>query len=321
MSIEPQGVVRLQGILDGKNASAVSFFGNRLLVTADELTNGQNLVQVFEPDGSDFRLVPGGSIALDPAGGNAVEMDLEGLAVDGSDVFVVGSHSYKRKKVEPDKTQAKNRERLLKVPELEPARDVLLHFKLDPAGPASAIERSSLRDFLDNNQPFQACGNSAGKENGIDVEGLAKKDGWLYVGFRGPVLRGNFTPIVRCRFGSPIVLDKILFVDLGGRGVRDLARVGGGLLILAGPVGDGPGTFQLYLWDGRDMVPGSDVATVPGLRFLGDLPPPVSDAGLEELEAKAEGLALEEETSTAWKVLVVYDGLVDGHATRFTVSK
>ena len=138
------------------------------------------------------------------------------------------------------------------------------------------------------------------------------------------MLRGNFTPILRCRFGSPIAEPELLFVNLGGRGVRDLARVGGCLLILAGPVGDGPGSYQLYLWDGRDGVPGTGAHTStinPGLRLIGDLPIPHSDGNGHETPAKAEGMALIEETSHYWKILVVFDGLKDGHATRFRVDK
>ena len=72
-------------------------------------------------------------------------------------------------------------------------------------------------------------GSIASKENGIDAEGLAVRDQKLYIGFRGPVLRGNFTPILRCRFGSPITEPEVLFVSLGGRGVRDRpAHLGSG---------------------------------------------------------------------------------------------
>jgi hypothetical protein len=91
--------------------------------------------------------------------------------------------------------------------------------------------------------------------------------------------------------------------------VRDLARVEGGLLILAGPVGDGPGSYQLYLWDGRDGVPGTGAHTSainPGLRLIGDIPIPPSNG--HETPAKAEGMALIEETSHHWKILVASDG-------------
>src|SRR5262245_3391641 len=250
-TIEKLERVRFRGMLDDKNASAVSFWKERALVASDELTKKGNVVQAFEKDGNDFRAIPNGLILLDQST-NPKEMDLEGIAVDGQTVFVLGSHSAKRKKMNPKDTYAKNRATLMSLPEAEPARDVLLRFELDAAGKAGPIQRTSLAAFLDATEPFKSFRKVASKENGVDAEGLAVWNQMLHIGFRGPVLRGNFTPILRCQFGSPIVKPEVLYVNLGGRGVRDLTRVQGGLLILAGPVGDGPGSYPLYLWDGRD---------------------------------------------------------------------
>jgi hypothetical protein len=294
------------------------------LVVADEVTDLGNVVQAFEKDGADFRAVSNGLTVLDTPAGQVEEMDLEGIAVDGQTVFVLGSHSSRRKKVDAQKAYAKNRTAFMSPPEAQPARDVLLRFDLDAAGKAGPIERTSLRGFLNATEPFKSFRAMASKENGIDAEGLAVSDHKLYVGFRGPVLRGNFTPILRCQFGSPIGAPEVLFVNLGGRGVRDLARVEGGLLVLAGPVGDGPGSCRLYLWDGRDGVPGTGAPTSaadPGLRLIGDLPISPSDAGNHEIPAKPEGVALIKETSHHWEILIVFDGLKDGHATRFRVEK
>jgi hypothetical protein len=319
--IEPKGVVRLKGLLGGLNAGAVSLWKKRLLVVADEMTDDGNAVQVFDADGGDFRAAKGGAIVLDAVGSEVEEMDLEGIAVDGNDVYVLGSHSSKRKKTDPEKKYTKNRTALMEPAAAEPTRDVLLRFRLDASGRAPTIERTSLRGFLSTTEPFRSFVATASKENGVDAEGLAFRDKSLYVGFRGPVLRGNFTPILRCRFGLPPTDHEILFVDLGGRGVRDLAQVDDGILILAGPVGDGPGSYQLYLWDGRDMVPGTGAPTSAkdtGLRLLGDLPDPTPDDGSH---AKAEGLAIMEEKDKSWEILVVYDGLKNGNATRFKVDK
>jgi hypothetical protein len=321
--IETGDAVRLENMLGGKNASAIDFWNGRALVVSDEVTKEKgNLVQVFEPDGGDFRAVEGAAVALDARGAPVEEMDLEGLAVEGDTVFVVGSHSARRKRTDPEKTHAKNLAAVMGAPEAQPARDVLFRFTFDAAGKAGEVERSGLRQFLNSTEPFRSFHDIAGKENGVDIEGLAIRDGRLFVGFRGPVLRGNFTPVLRCRFGSPISEAEVRFVNLGGRGVRDLAAAEDGLLILAGPVGDGPGSFQLYLWDGRDQVPGMDAPTSPGdpgLELIGDLPmPPGSNAASP---AKAEGLALVEETNKHWELMLVFDGLKDGHATRYRVKK
>ena len=323
-AIEKRESLRFHGMLDDKNVSAVSFWNQRALVVTDEITHKGNVVQAFEKHGDDFHAVAQWLTVLDVPGSAMEEMDLEGIAVDGQTVFVLGSHSSKRKKVDSEKAYARNRHVLLSSPEADPARDVLLRFELDATGKAGPIQRTSLRSYLSATEPFKSFGIMSSKENGIDAEGLAVWNQRLYVGFRGPVLRGNFTPILRCRFGSPIAEPELLFVNLGGRGVRDLARVEGGLLILAGPVGDGPGSYQLYLWDGRDGVPGTGAHTSainPGIRLIGDLPISRSDATGHETPAKAEGMALIEETNHHWKILVVFDGLKDGHGTRFRVEK
>jgi hypothetical protein len=287
-------------------------------VVADEMTDdGKNVVQAFERRGDVYHAITEELVVLDPPGVTSEEMDLEGIAADGTTIYVLGSHSARRKRVEAKNKYAKNRRALLAPAEPQPSRDVLLRYTCGANGKAGPIERTSLRAFLDATEPFRSFRSVASKENGIDAEGLAIRGEQLYIGFRSPVLRGNFTPVLRCRFGQPIRDPEVLFVDLGGRGVRDMTAVDDGLLVLAGPVGDGPGSYQLYLWDGEDTVTGDDVEPRSGgLTLLGDLPLPDSNA-----VAKAEGLALVEERSDRWKVLVVFDGLENGHATRYRIDK
>jgi hypothetical protein len=316
--IRSLGRVRFHGLRGGKNASAVAAWNDTLFVVSDEPTERGNVVQMFEPDGDDYRAVSGGVIVLDAAGTNAAEMDLEGLAVGGDALFVLGSHSARRRKVDPDKRYEDNRTALMSGPELQPARDVLLQVSTQTR---AVVGRTSLRSFIETTEPFKSFRSIASKENGIDAEGLAMWNGSLYVGFRGPVLRGNFTPIVRCRFDVPVAEGEVLFVDVGGRGIRDLAAAEQKLLILAGPVGDGPGSYQVYAWDGRDGVPGKG-APAPGgrasLTLLGDLPDPGVESG-EHPAAKAEGLTVLGETKQHCDLLVVYDGLKNGHGVRFRV--
>jgi hypothetical protein len=311
--------IRFDSLLGGKNASAVCLLPDRALVVADEMTDdGNNVVQVFERHGDVYHAIAEELVVLDPPGAASAEMDLEGIAAEGPTIYVLGSHSARRKRVDAKHTYANNRKALLGPPEPEPSRDVLVRYTRGADGKAGPVERTSLRDFLDANEPFRSFRSVASKENGIDAEGLAVRGAWLYIGFRGPVLRGNFTPVLRCRFGPPIEDPEILFVDLGGRGVRDMAAVAEGLLVLAGPVGDGPGSYQVYLWDGEDLVAGADVGPRRrGISLLGDLPLP-DTAGTV---AKAEGLALIEDRPDSWKVLVVFDGLKNGHATRYRIDK
>lgn len=206
--IEKQEHLRLHGMLGGKNVSAISFWNQWALVVADEVTDRGNVVQAFEKDGTDFRAVSNGLTVLDVPAGQVEEMDLEGIAVDGQTVFVLGSHSSRRKKVDAEKAYAKNRAALMSSPEAQPSRGILIRFELDAAGKAGSIQRTSLRSFLNVTEPFKSFGAIASKENGIDAEGVAVLDQRLFIGFRGPVLRGNFTPILRCQSDRRLVNPK-----------------------------------------------------------------------------------------------------------------
>jgi hypothetical protein len=333
--VEQLGRVRFRDLGDGADVSGVALWNGRALVVTDERLKvappgGQpaagpqkrNALQVLMPDGPDFRRAPDGLLLLDDLpqkGGNPAEMDLEGLAVSGNTVYVLGSHSWRRKAVDAEaNTVAANRALLLGSPEPQPGRDVLLRVELDAQGRLRKQQATSLRPLLDQTEPFASFSRTASKENGVDAEGLAIWKQNLYIGFRGPVLRGNYTPILKLRFGPPVQKSETLFVNLGGLGIRDLAHTTAGLLILAGPVGDGPGNFPLYFWNGQDDVPG--INRRPGarrLQYLGDAPVPAAEGRV----AKPEGLALVRETAGHWELLLVYDGLKNGHGLRLRVKR
>jgi hypothetical protein len=148
-----------------------------------------------------------------------------------------------------------------------------------------------------------------GKENGVDIEGVAVQGGRLYIGFRGPVLRGNFVPVVTLEFDDPEDY-ALKFVQLGGRGIRDLVAVENGFLVLAGPVGDGDGSYRLYFWNGQDCVPGDQKSTGE-ITNLGDL---ATQPG-----KKPEGITVMSESPAEWRLLVVSDG--DPLASEWIVPK
>jgi len=90
-------------------------------------------------------------------------------------------------------------------------------------------------------------------------------------------------------------------VELGGRGIWDLARVSDGFLILAGPVGGGSASYQLYHWDGGDMVPGyGPRPNPPGtLNLLGVIShPPCGDP---------QGIEGQLEDTKSYDIIVVFD--------------
>ncbi|MEO8601955.1 MAG: DUF3616 domain-containing protein [bacterium] len=303
--VELLGVVSFTGALPAANQlSAVARVGKFLIVGGDE----GHALGVLAPtgDASIYRAVA----PIQLPGDDESEIDIEGLATSGDTLFVVGSHSLKRKKVDAD-TYVKNRKRLAEV-KVEPTRDALYRLRVDPqTGTASLPERISLRPLLTGDPILQRFTTIPSKENGIDIEGLAVADGRLYVGFRGPVLRGGYVPVAVLSFDAPQSYE-LRFVPLNGDGIRDLARVRDGLLILSGRVGDGAGAAHIYFWNGKDAVPGSGG---PGgaLRELGELPSPNN--------AKPEGMLVMDEGDDAYTVLVVYDGAAAGAPALFKVPK
>jgi hypothetical protein len=151
------------------------------------------------------------------------------------------------------------------------------------------------------------------KENGIDIEGIAADGDDLYVGFRGPVLREGYVPVLVFDFDEPKKA-KTRYVNLGGRGIRDLVRVSDGFLLIGGPVGGEPVSYEVYFWDGEDCIAGTDVPPPEFPRSLGEIP-------LPNQEAKAEGMAVLDETDSHYDVLIVFDGPRNGSPTRFRVTK
>jgi hypothetical protein len=151
------------------------------------------------------------------------------------------------------------------------------------------------------------------KENGVDIEGIAVRDDRLYAAFRGPVLRDGYVPVLVFAFAEPDDAKK-RYVNLGGRGIRDIVRVNDGFLLIGGPVADEPVSFELYFWDGSDGVPGNDVPDLKSPESLGRIPLPDKDA-------KAEGITLLQEDDSHYEVMIVYDGVHSGAATRFKLSK
>lgn len=300
------GPVEFRGtIAKSENVSGLAFVGDFLVLGADE---GRK-VQILEKEGDHYKVRDDLEVVL---GDCDAEFDIEGIARDGATVYVMGSHSAKREKVDKDNTYEQNLALIAKSAR-QPCRDVVFRFTLDAEGHASAVEKASLAPILDAHPILKRFRDTASKENGVDIEGVAFADGHLYAGFRGPVLRENFTPILKLRFGAPATDAELLFVDLKGLGVRDLARVPGGFLILAGPVGDGPGSYPLYFWDGRDCLPGKRASGQAGtLKPLGKIP---------AHDAKPEGIAVLKETGTGYECVVVYDGLKKGGATRFRVAR
>ena len=185
--------------------------------------------------------------------GRKLETDLEGAARIGDLVFWIGSHS-RNEQGEPRParhvlfaTAIRGGDTAVRLePHGRPFTGLVRAMAATPALASLALDRAADR-------PGEAPG-------GLNIEALAAgEDGALLIGFRNPVPGGRalVVPLLNPvdvlaggppRFGAPQT------PDLGGLGIRDMARVAGGYCIVAGPAVGG-GRHRLYSWSGATGVP------------------------------------------------------------------
>ncbi|MEA5463686.1 DUF3616 domain-containing protein [Leptothoe sp. PORK10 BA2] len=275
-----------------------------------------------------------------PDDGN--EIDIESIAFDpdNTQLYIIGSHSQKRQTVKIDKkTAAENRQRLADAniaPETD--RNRIFQVTLKPKtgkvkGEIKTVDY--LKTLFAQDDYLKRFIDIPSKENGIDIEGLAYQKGQLFLGFRGPILRGNYVPVMvidQDAFDRTKALKtkdlkakdpkpyELRFVQLNGGAIRDMTAVDDGFLIIGGPMGDAPGPYNLYFWDGTDMVYGKDrlPPMPPALIQLENIQPPLGDDGTP---GKPEGITVLEETITGYKALIIYDGIKGGGPQLWHIPK
>lgn len=199
------------------------------------------------------------------------ESDIEGLALDGSRLWLVGSHSRRRLKASGGREaglslpqESRRNAHLLGCLHLDGNGRPLAGQRLKPSRQASRDALSKVLAAEPLIAPFAAI---PGKDNGLDIEGIVARDDRLLVGLRGPVLRGvalvadlriggikavGDGPIARC--GPPLDLEshRIRYLDLDGLAVRDMAALPGcdDVLLLSGPSMSLDGPSYLHRWRG-----------------------------------------------------------------------
>jgi len=254
------------------------------------------------------------------------ESDLEGLALDGERLWLVGSHSLRRFK------HTSTDDPPLALESRRSANgQVLGCLHLDGDGQARSGQRLRFHEQHGEDaltaalaaepllQPFLAIPS---KDNGLDIEGIAARGERLLLGLRGPVLRGialvaelqlsGLDPAPGSGpIGAPLELVSLhlRYLDLGGLAVRDLVALPGSndALILAGPTMTLAGPCLLLHWPGAfapATASASNSASIvvetvkPLLRIRSGNP----DAGFD----KPEGLHLQRQ-GEAWIAWVAYD--------------
>lgn len=262
------------------------------------------------------------------------EIDIESIAFDQDNgcLYVIGSHSQKRKTVRIEGkrglTAAKNRVRLMDT-EIEPEtdRNRIFQVRLKPKTgkvKGDIKQFDHLKELFTEDDYLKRFVDIPSKENGIDIEGVAFQKESLFLGFRGPILRGNYVPVlvIDCdqldAKGKPDY--ELRFVQLDGGAIRDMTAVDGGFLIIGGPMGDAPGPYGIYFWDGSDMVYGTDrpVPMPPAVMLLEEIVAPIGEDGSR---GKAEGITVLEETATGYKALIIYDSITDGGPQLWHIHK
>lgn len=206
------------------------------------------------------------------------EIDVEGLAYADGYIWLVGSHSLKRKKPKSDQNIESNQKRLAsiiregnrfliaRIPVEEHKgcyRLCKTHKKLTAACLQGDENGNELTTALANDPHLSAFLNIPGKDNGFDIEGLAVVNKRLFLGLRGPVLRGwaiilEIALDEQGRHLQAIGPDRQLyrkhFLQLGGLGIRDLCYQNTDLLILAGPSMDIDGPVTVFRWREAALV-------------------------------------------------------------------
>ena len=239
----------------------------------------------------------------------ALALDGEGVAYANGFFYVIGSHGHPRDtqhKLDPHKDAAKIKAKIA-------ASSQVIRIAADRQNPTIKRTRglkgllwdqSLLRPFIDQRLEKTS--------NGVTIEGVAIHDTRLFAGFRGPSVNNNQAVILSVStaalFENKPPDPKVHVLQLGeGRGVRDLASFGKGLLVLAGPTADEDGAYSIYWWDGS-----SETVTV-----LQDLN--TYEENGEVL--KAEAIVPLRLTDSYLHVLVLFDGAKEGGPRDIKVNK
>jgi Protein of unknown function (DUF3616) len=261
-----------------------------------------------------FKLVPGKLIRLVPDKEGDFEfdeLDTEGVAYDGGFFYVIGSHGAPRRSNT-----------------IDPSRFFIHRFKVDeqtgmPAFPFSGdvaakeiVRTDKLREVIKNAKEIAPFAEQPLNKNGANIEGIAVKAGRIFLGFRGPSIDENALIMevdANAVFGKAPIEAKVHQVRLGKDvGIRDLAAVQSGLLILAGPTPDekslADGTridYPVLHWDGRS----------PDVKPLGRLDGVPKEGKPETL------LVLEDSAPKPYRVLVLIESIENASPTEYVIER
>lgn len=321
--------------------SAVVQIGDTLWLANDETTSLERLSLITGEAGDNgltfgnhtrFSLNDFIQLPISPSK-DLVEADIEGLAYEDGYLWLVGSHSLKRKSPDLSKGTKRAQQQLAKIssdgnryliarlPVVEREGTYLLVTEDERQGKKGRT--AQLRGNEKTNDLFEALKDDEhlgpflaipGKDNGFDVEGIAVAGTRLFLGLRGPVLRG-WAVILEVDLVDGVEPGTLSlkaigpddrsyrkhFLQLGGLGIRDLCRHGSDLLILAGPTMDIDGPVTVFRWPNGAVTTEEAMVATNELERVLDVP---YGQGVDH----AEGMTLFSlHSDQASSLLVVYD--------------
>jgi hypothetical protein len=190
------------------------------------------------------------------------EPDTEGAAMVGDRIYCISSHGLKLDKSDGGFKEDPYRLRFFATTVLKPNKQ-----SKDVALALVKPYRDDLKASLLKVPAFKVLADTAGKgpeeKQGFNIEGLAAgPDGSLLIGFRNPLSAAGRALLVPLQNpadvidkGKPFQWGPLIEVDLQGRGIRSIEKVGKQWLIVGGPTGDATSykatpRFALFSWAG-----------------------------------------------------------------------
>jgi hypothetical protein len=263
-------------VLEDTDLSGIACISDKsCLVGADE----GRAVQMVELSRTAKVLKAGRTIPLLQSG---KEIDIEAIAAEGNSYYIIGSHGISKKQGE----QQANRFRIFRL-------------KVDrETGTPAGVDVASLSGLLRADAILGEHFQMPLQESGVNIEGLAVRNGRLFVGFRGPNLEGYaFVMEVAAKDifeNSPKPQYTLHKLRLGeGFGIREIVAAKSGFLIIAGNAGsenyEEDREFSLVFWDGKG----------PEVHRIGSIPNP---------PGKAEAMTILAESASEMTVLILFDG-------------
>lgn len=282
-----------------KDLSAVTRIGDCLFLACDETASVERLRRLDDGRFGDHQHYVLDALVDLPAGADG-EMDIEGLCAEGGFLWIVGSHSLKRskpKRDENDSTEAlqnmeeverePNRYFMGRIPLVEEAPGLFSPARSNGEQQAAWLKlgkkRSALERWLVSDPHLGPFLNIPSKENGFDIEGLAVRGNRVWLGLRGPVLRGHAVILeleLKQKASDRLKAGRIdggrryrkHLLDTRGLGIRDMRFEEDDLLLLVGPTMSLEGPAFVLRWRNAAHDDGSGVIAPERIQTIAELP-------------------------------------------------